>query len=144
MKPSLSNLQDKLPSISKQNGAVELVKEKEKEEESEETEHSEDTVSPEQEEEGEKRLSSKTPDLVPKSFQDKRSFFENLGPIKVKRKGKKGKKVEEDCSLSQPEDKVKFWLPTTPPSVRPEDIFVGKKFDKPQKQVTFSDQNNIF
>ena len=73
-----------------------------------------------------------------------RSFFENLGPIKVKRKWKKGKKGEEDGSLSSLEDKVKFWLPTTPPSVRPEDIFVGKKFDKPQKQVTFSDQNNIF
>ena len=74
-----------------------------------------------------------------------RTFFENLGPIKVKRKGKKGgKKGEEDCSVGPPEDKVKFWLPTTPPSVRPEDIFVGKKFDKPQKQVTFSDQNNIF
>ena len=63
----------------------------------------------------------------------------------MKRKGKKGgKKGEEECSVGSPEDKVKFWLPTTPPSVRPEDIFVGKKFDKPQKQVTFSDQNNIF
>ena len=141
---------------------MELVKEKEGKEEAEEAEHNDDTVSPEQEEETEKRLSSKTPDLVPKSFQDKRSdslspvrlylsllcfrtFFENLGPIKVKRKGKKGgKKGEEDCSVGPPEDKVKFWLPTTPPSVRPEDIFVGKKFDKPQKQVTFSDQNNIF
>ena len=59
----------------------------------------------------------------------------------MKRKGKKGKKGEEESS---PEDKVKFWLPATPPSVRPEDIFVGKKFDKPQKQVTFSDQNNIY
>ena len=122
-----------------------------------------DQADPEEEEEGEERLSSKTPDLVPKSFQDKRSdsrrwiyyywvispltfrsFFENLGPIKVKRKGKKGKKGEEEGSLGSLEDKVKFWLPTTPPSVRPEDIFVGKKFDKPQKQVTFSDQNNIF
>ena len=63
-----------MPSISKQNGAVELLKEKEKEVESEQAETSEDTVSPEQEqEEGEMRLSSKTPDLVPKSFQDKRS-----------------------------------------------------------------------
>ena len=73
-----------------------------------------------------------------------RSFFENLGPIKVKRKGKKGKKGEEESTLSSLDDKVKFWLPATPPSMRPEDIFVGKKFDKPQKQVTFSDQNNIF
>ena len=30
------------------------------------------TVVPEKMEEGEERLSSKTPDLVPKSFQDKR------------------------------------------------------------------------
>ena len=73
-----------------------------------------------------------------------RSFFENLGPIKVKRKGKKGKKGEDENGPGSLEDKVKFWLPTTPPSVRPEDIFVGKKFDKPHKQVTFSDQNNIF
>ena len=62
-----------MPSISKQNGAVELLKEKEKEVESEEVETSEDTVPEQEQEEGEKRLSSKTPDLVPKSFQDKRS-----------------------------------------------------------------------
>ena len=52
---------------------MELVNEKEWKEEAEEAEHNDDTVSPQQEEEKEKRLSSKTPDLVPKSFQDKRS-----------------------------------------------------------------------
>ena len=62
----------------------------------------------------------------------------------MKRKGKKGKKGEDENGPGSLEDKVKFWLPTTPPSARPEDIFVGKKFDKPQKQVTFCDQNNIF
>ena len=72
-----SNLQEKLPSISKQNGAREQEEEPEnktekKKEENVELEPNNGTVVPEKMEEGEERLSSKTPDLVPKSFQDKR------------------------------------------------------------------------
>ena len=60
-----------------------------------------------------------------------RKFFENLGPIKIKNK------KQEDEIIS--EDKTGFWLPATPPSQRTEDIFVGKKFSKPPKQVKFRD-----
>ena len=77
----LSNLQEKLPSISKQNGAREQEEEPENNTEKKKVEEGENvelepnngTVVPEKMEEGEERLSSKTPDLVPKSFQDKRS-----------------------------------------------------------------------
>ena len=71
-----------------------------------------------------------------------RKFFENLGPIKIKNK-KKNKEKEtgsvETEKLSV-EDKIGFWLPATPPSQREEDIFVGKKFSKPPKQVKFKDE----
>ena len=66
-----------------------------------------------------------------------RKFFENLGPIKVK--AKKNNKQLENGKLTA-EEKIGFWLPATPPSQREEDIFVGKKFSKPPKQVKFSDQ----
>ena len=91
-----------------------------------------------------------TPDIVPKSFQDKRytylttisviifssfnrKFFENLGPIKVKNK------IKEEKEKISSEEKIGFWLPATPPSQREEDIFIGKKFSKPPKQVKFRD-----
>ena len=61
-----------------------------------------------------------------------RKFFENLGPIKVKNKRKEEKTIST-------EEKIGFWLPATPPSQREEDIFIGKKFSKPPKQVKFRD-----
>ena len=67
-----------------------------------------------------------------------RKFFENLGPIKIKHKKKPKPSVETE-SMSA-EEKIGFWLPATPPSQREEDIFVGKKFSKPPKQVKFKDE----
>ena len=49
-----------------------------------------------------------------------------------------------EAGRTSPEDKVKFWLPSNTTSVRQEEIFVGKKFEKPPKQVTFSDHTNIY
>lgn len=86
----ISNIQDKLPKISKQNGNVASEKEEgeEKEIEEEKSKEGNKNKEKEQEEEQEKKhdhettessgdsneeqRSSKTPDLVPKSFQDKR------------------------------------------------------------------------
>ena len=84
----IASVQDKLPKISKQNGASEREEKEEKEEkevqrtdkedkkdqdqdeildQKQDQESSESTADP-----GEEQLMSKTPDLVPKSFQDKR------------------------------------------------------------------------
>ena len=86
----ISNIQEKLPKISKQNGNVASDKEEGEEKEINEEKNKEGSKNEEkdQEEEQEKKhddettessgdsneeqRSSKTPDLVPKSFQDKR------------------------------------------------------------------------
>ena len=67
------------------------------------------------------------------NFSFFRKFFENLGPIKVKNK------IKAETENISSEEKIGFWLPATPPSQREEDIFIGKKFSKPPKQVKFRD-----
>ena len=73
-----------------------------------------------------------------------RKFFENLGPIKIKhkQKGKKNCPTDDQEELTAKE-KIEFWLPATPPSQREEDIFIGRKFQKPPKQVKFKDDPQL-